>query len=159
MRYCVLQVGTSMYPRGVCSLCGDDCFVRTDGLSSCCTAEVKELVGNAYSTRKIGSKGKRKQPSAEAKATILAKQSYRCFWCGRDFGRYVTKAGTGIAHKLRPVWDHYVPYAYTESSSDDQFVAACRICNGFKSAKLPIEEESLRELLKRKWQKAGWVDL
>jgi 5-methylcytosine-specific restriction endonuclease McrA len=54
---------------------------------------------------------------------------------------------SGRPKVLSPVWDHLVPYVYGYDNSDDNFVAACQICNNIKSSKLFSSLEEAREYI------------
>lgn len=154
------QYGSVIMRRGMCSVCGDTCLICNDGTSSCCgapaTAKKKGCI-----TKETSGIEKRKRPSKEIQDEILLKQNDRCYWCDRQFGEYVLNP-RGNIKKLTPVWDHYVPYDYTGSCRNDQFVAACQRCNSHKSARLVLDvehESEVKSILKRLWFKGGWEDL
>jgi hypothetical protein len=155
-RYAVLQCGSVVMHRGICSMCGDECFIVGDGKSSCCRSHADIIIGYV---RKLSTSTRRKVPPIAKQEEILASQENRCYWCNREFGAYVMKRSSDRAYKLRPVWDHYIPYSYTGASLPNDFVASCRVCNSFKSAKLPLDEELLRAIIDRRWRDNGWVDL
>jgi hypothetical protein len=79
----------------------------------------------------------RRKPSPFAQRRILAQQCDRCLFCNRRFGSYVYAKGAYLGKtiqiRLKLVWDHYIPYVYCLDSSDANFVAACQICNQYKS--------------------------
>lgn len=154
------QYGSVIMRRGVCQTCGDPCLICKDGTSSCCGAPTKANK-RGYVSKETSGTEKRKKPSKEAQASILTKQDNKCYWCDREFGEYVLTPRENIK-KLTPVWDHYVPYDYTGSCRNDQFVAACQRCNSHKSARLVLDlehEDEVKKILKRLWYKGGWEDL
>jgi CRISPR/Cas system Type II protein with McrA/HNH and RuvC-like nuclease domain len=52
-----------------------------------------------------------------------------------------------------PNWDHIVPYSYSYSNADDNFVAACSICNSFKSSHVFENIIECKSYLKKRWDK------
>lgn len=154
------QYGSLMMQRGTCSLCGDFCLVCGDGTSSCCNAECTPIEQGSIK-RETQDKERRRQPNRYAQKNILLKQDNKCFWCGREFGEYVLTPKKTL-YQLKPIWDHYIPYSFTQSCRNDQFVASCNRCNAHKGAKIVTDsesEEELREILKRRWYHGGWSDL
>lgn len=89
----------------------------------------------------------RHQPSEGHQEFLLDAQEGRCYWCGRIFGCLVIKNGRD--YQLRPVFDHFVPFAFTGSCDDLEFVASCQICNGIKSSKIFDDEEMCRAFVRR----------
>ena len=73
----------------------------------------------------------RRCPSVEAAKEILDAQNNRCLYCDHEFGDAVFYKGRRRLIKLH--WDHMVPWDYTQNNSDENFAAACSICNGIKS--------------------------
>lgn len=159
MKVAARQYGSVTLVRGRCTACGELCLICRDGLSSCCRAKALRSTGRVV--RECTGPYKRRQPSEAAKRALLDAQNGKCFWCGREFGTWVMSP-KGICHECTPVWDHYVPYWYTGSSADDQFVASCRQCNSFKSARIPLnqqEEDDLRHYLIQRFKEKGWEEL
>lgn len=82
-------------------------------------------------TRVAGGTRKRKQPSSRRKMELLIEQDNRCAYCDCEFGSFVV-----YKRKVKQAlceFDHVIPRSHTESDSDDNFVAACSICNRLKS--------------------------
>lgn len=95
---------------------------------------------------------KRKYPSKKMKEHILSEQNYECYWCNREF--YLIYFRYNSIKSLLPNYDHILPYSYSYSNSDNNFVAACNVCNSFKSSHVFEDEFLCKEYLKRKWEKA-----
>lgn len=74
-----------------------------------------------------------------------------CFYCDREFGSVVW---VKRERTLRVHWDHVTPYVHTFDNREVNFVAACQICNGWKSDKVFDTIEEIRGYLQRKWDKA-----
>lgn len=67
---------------------------------------------------------KRKAISGERRRKIFERDAYRCRYCGS----YIDL-----------VLDHLVPHIRTQNDSDENLVAACRICNSKKKDRTPEE--------------------
>jgi len=93
----------------------------------------------------------RKIPSPKLKKQILENQHSKCFWCNREFGVIYFRYNT--IKRLVPNWDHIVPYSYSYSNADDNFVAACSICNSFKSSHVFENIIECKSYLKKRWDK------
>jgi len=84
----------------------------------------------------------RRRPPSELRQRLLDIQRNKCFYCGIKFGQlaYYNKK----FYYLIPHYDHYIPFAYLQSNPNDNWIAACFICNGIKGSKI---FDTLRELL------------
>lgn len=74
----------------------------------------------------------RRRPSTRVQVGLLVDQDNRCLYCGHRFGDLVVRKGNDWVW-LEVAWDHFVPYAYSEANPDDGWVAACQLCNAYKS--------------------------
>lgn len=63
---------------------------------------------------------------------VLIAQDNRCLYCGHRFGDLVVRKGNDWQW-LEIEWDHFVPFAYSNANPDDGWVAACHLCNSYKS--------------------------
>ena len=153
--FLAVQYGTIVMLRGICDCCGEESFIDSEGLSTCCRSSV--ICENRTKTVKE-TEGiyKRKQPSLISKKAILENQDNRCYWCGREFNQYVISPSGKTIRQLTIEWDHYIPYDYTGSCEDKEFVAACIICNRYKSSMFIIDEEIAKKTIIQKWIKSGW---
>ena len=154
------QYGSTIIPRGVCSVCEDECLI-VGNVSSCCRAEVRAFTEGSISKETImTAQQKRHKPPAHVRRFILDTQKNCCYWCGRAFGSWVA-AKSGKVYELKPCWDHFIPCVLTSSSQSDQFVASCWVCNIYKRSQVPIEgeEDVLRTRILQGWKHAKWVDL
>ena len=75
-----------------------------------------------------------KQPTKTAKERLLRSQRGRCFYCGLEFGDFF-KVGIRL-YPVRLHWEHLVPFAYAFNNADENFVAACDLCNQLKQDKV-----------------------
>lgn len=67
-----------------------------------------------------------------ARRSQLEAQQNRCIYCGIQFGENAVRDGKTVA--LGIVWDHFVPYLYTQNNGPANFVASCQVCNQIKAA-------------------------
>lgn len=95
---------------------------------------------------------KRGRPTALAQQFILKTQKDRCFYCGLKLLEWYHDGKFARQRDIH--WDHVSPWSYTRNNNNDNFVAACRECNGIKSAKVftTLEEAAnhVRERRKKK---------
>lgn len=122
--------GTIILTKSWCSECESYAIVKK-GILQCCDSRV--LDAPERWKRESLATGTRALPSAQYQREQLDRQDNRCFYCLISFGSIVE-------HKKRDIriiihWDHLVPFAYLQSNPDQNFVAACQICNGVKGAK------------------------
>ena len=93
----------------------------------------------------------RRTPSPKLKKQILDRQGYKCYWCDRKFETIYFRYNS--IRRLLPNWDHVIPYSYSYSNADENFVAACSICNSFKSSHIFENHERCKAYLKQRWDK------
>lgn len=75
----------------------------------------------------------RRRPNMTTQKEILAKQCDRCLYCDLPFGVEILRKGRkGRLIVLRLNWDHFVPYSWCLTNPNDNWVAACHVCNGIK---------------------------
>ena len=91
----------------------------------------------------------RRRPPLSVQRGILDAQANRCYYCDRPFGSSVIRRGRLTI--LKAVWDHYIPFAYRGSNPAENFVAACQVCNGFKSSMIFETREEAQLYLRRRW--------
>jgi 5-methylcytosine-specific restriction endonuclease McrA len=127
-----------------------------DGVTLCCRAAVEFTT--TETKRMSRSEFTRRQPSVETKRALLLAQENRCFYCERRFGTSIIRRGR--LWQLRPTWDHYVPFAYCGSNPAKNFVAACQVCNGYKSSMMFQTREDAQLYIRSRWGKeSGLEDL
>lgn len=144
--------GNVAIPRAYCKNCETRSFI-IDGHFRCCDQsfeqEIKDYVIECEPEKR------RRLPPATARKAKLESQEDRCFYCRREFGSYVVR---DLKHKrLLIAWDHYVPYSYSQDNRESNFVAACQICNGMKSAKIFQTVEEAKVYLHLKWKEKGYI--
>lgn len=72
-------------------------------------------------------KGRKKCPE-RIKRKLIIQQTGRCFFCN----------GSLVDAAIE--YDHFVPFAYSGSNHDDNWVASCRRCNRLKSSRIFASE-------------------
>jgi 5-methylcytosine-specific restriction endonuclease McrA len=146
---------TTLY-RGQCGCCGEVSFVK-DGRSVCCDEPAVKR-DRAKRVRESQPRFKRRRPTKADQARILTEQQNRCFYCGNDFGVVAERTGNGKP-RLEPLavrWDHWEPFSHSANNNPDNFVAACQVCNAYKSNLIFDDQDAARLVLLRKWEKNGW---
>lgn len=114
-----------------CADCACFSFVKR-GCLQCCDARITGKP-ERWKRESLAS-GIRQKPTKDYQAAQLARQVDRCFYCFRTFGSYVLwhkKQRQLVIH-----WDHWVPFIYLQTNPEENFVAACQICNQIKHAKM-----------------------
>lgn len=140
--------GDIVLQRTVCPECGDSSLVA-QGVTLCCNAAVD--FSTTETKRMSRAPFVRRQPSTSVKMALILKQENRCFYCDRLFGTSLVRHGR--LWQLRPTWDHYVPFAYCGSNPAENFVAACQICNGYKSSMIFETREEAQLYIRSRWGK------
>lgn len=131
--------GGIILPKAWCRDCRGYAFVR-QGVLACCDSRIGEKP-TRWKRESLAS-GLRQQPPPHYQSAQLNRQDARCFYCLRTFGTHVQW------HKricvLRIHWDHLIPFAYLQTNPEENFVAACQICNQLKGAKMFHTTEEAR---------------
>jgi 5-methylcytosine-specific restriction endonuclease McrA len=83
------------------------------------------------------------------------RQKDRCIYCQRQFGD--TNVRRGVSITLRLTWDHFIPYAYTMTHTDDNWVASCQICNAIKHDKMYPSVEYARVRIHERRMSKGYL--
>jgi 5-methylcytosine-specific restriction endonuclease McrA len=145
--------GNVVLPKAYCDDCGMVAIVR-DGVLQCCDKEVSEVP--EYYKREVEPEQKRHLPPKKDRDRQLEEQDYRCFYCLRRFGSTVYRKTRAV--KLKHAWDHMLPYAFSQNNSASNFVAACQVCNGLKSAMCFKSLEDAQLFLNNRWVEKGYTD-
>lgn len=124
--------GTTRMVRMYCKECNGMTLV-VDNKKQCCDKSlskdkggIPEYMSSTFIKRRI--------PSKHRQAQILELQQNKCLYCDKPFGTIYVRKGKLLFTKIH--FDHLVPYSYTQSCKDSEFVAACNICNNIKSNKM-----------------------
>jgi CRISPR/Cas system Type II protein with McrA/HNH and RuvC-like nuclease domain len=138
--------GTVAIRRGFCTHCKMWALVL-DGKIQCCDRLFGE---DTKRTKRISEPGQaRSKPKPETQLRILAEQGSVCLYCGRSFGSWVQRRNKPL--QLRLEWDHICPWKYSQDNRQTNFVAACHLCNAFKSDRVFSSIEDVRDHVAQKW--------
>ena len=146
--------GNVMLPKAYCDECDMMAIVR-EGRLQCCDKEIDE-VPESYK-REVEPEQKRHLPPKRDRDRQLEEQDYRCFYCLRRFGATVFRKTRTV--KLKYVWDHMLPYSFSQNNSPSNFVAACQVCNGLKSAMCFKTLDDAQQFLNTRWIEKGYTDI
>ncbi len=91
---------------------------------------------------------KRKSIAPGEKEALLEAQHNRCFYCGMQFGEFFMHGEDLV--KIKPAFDHTLPYIFFYNNKPSNFVAACVQCNGIKSAKVIMDVEERIDYVRRR---------
>lgn len=151
--------GNRMMAKGRCESCDCTAFI-VDGKLTCCKSPVKPSTGTSH--RESTTEMRRKKPSLATQNRILDNQFQRCIYCGLRFDATVQYVGKNKSKRaslkvitLRVTWDHLVPYTYTANNRDENFVAACQVCNAIKGAKLFYSIDEAIDYVRKRWHAKG----
>jgi len=125
--------------RGRCPECGHVALV-IKGHTACCGSRLEE-VPNQWQ-RMSQPMHYRRGPGREEAQRILAEQGNQCLYCDRMFGSFVHYKGR--VRKLRLNWDHMMPWSHTMNNHEENFAAACHLCNAIKSNLIFADVEEVR---------------
>ena len=150
------KVGIALYgnigiERGFCRACKSYAFIR-NGCLVCCGAPVNAEPKKFY--RECEAPQHRKTPPPAEKRRILEEQENCCFYCGLSFDDHNYRHGLPVKLKLN--WDHQLPYSYSQNNKIANFVAACHICNKYKSDKVFQTMEEAQVYLQSKRKSKGF---
>ena len=141
--------GNIAIPRQYCGECKSMALV-VDSALQCCNQPVV-VVGEKWKRESLRVAGRR-LPSARKRREQIEAQGDRCLYCDRRFDTWVTRKAQVI--RLRVCWDHVLPFAYGRDNRDINFVAACQVCNGFKSDLMFADLDAARIYVAGRWESA-----
>jgi 5-methylcytosine-specific restriction endonuclease McrA len=141
--------------RGRCSRCGRVALIVDDEYL-CCNQPLREELQIDDIRRMSSPERRRKIPRRKEQLAILGHQDYRCLYCGSTFGSWTAKDGKPT--KVTLVWDHNVPWVYSQNNSKENFVAACSICNGIKSDRMFSSSEEAIRYVRNKRKRKGYAE-
>jgi 5-methylcytosine-specific restriction endonuclease McrA len=123
--------GSVRLVRDMCPDCKRHAFV-IDGVFACCDLEAGSQTPPEKIKRMISGENCRVRPPLSLRRAVLESQYGKCFYCFRLLGGWIPYLGKAV--QLRLNWDHLVPYSYLNGNPLANFVAACHICNRYKSS-------------------------
>lgn len=142
--------GNVAIPRGYCEDCERQAFI-IDGKLQCCDKRTSEVIDGAQ--RVSEPDYHRCGPSLTDRIKILRRQDDRCLYCERRFGSQTWYKGKLII--LRVNYDHVLPFEYGRDNSLGNFVAACHVCNNWKSSKIFTYLEEIQVYVAAKWERVN----
>ncbi|MFB7605245.1 LuxR C-terminal-related transcriptional regulator [Streptomyces gardneri] len=98
-----------------------------------------------YGRSQVGGIGIRRRPRAVDRERIISQQGYICLYCELPIGTKIWRGRREVM--LVAQWDHFVPYAYSQLNLSSNWVLACHVCNGIKTARMFNDVESARQVI------------
>jgi 5-methylcytosine-specific restriction endonuclease McrA len=135
--------GRVMLLKKKCPRCGFVSFVIDGKCSDCGLDQELRSLTRIRKRRESTTDMARRKPPKEIQEAILEHQMNRCVYCGNRFGKGVSLE-----------WDHFIPLCSGESS-DKNWIAACRKCNGLKSSMLFSTMEEAQIYIRNKRDEIG----
>lgn len=134
--------------RVYCQECERTALVLS-GIKQCCDRALDEEV--TKTERIIEPEDRKRRLPLWLRTKILREQHGLCAYCERRIGSIQWYKGKQII--LRVNFDHVLPADYSFNNADDNFLAACHICNHWKSALLFNCLEEIQVYVTEKWQR------
>lgn len=100
--------------------------------------------------RRMSLTANRRWLSKAQRDLILNAQDQRCAYCDQRFGSRVIV--NRRERRLNVNWEHCVPYSYSGDSNEENIVAACQICNGWKGSMIFSSFEDIRVYMNSRWE-------
>lgn len=114
----------------------DSTALVVDGKFQCCGRALEIKEGDRLNLRRMCEGYRiRRKPGAIARRQILSFQNNQCVYCGTSLSN------------AKIEWDHFICFAFSWHSGEDNFVAACRECNQIKHDLLFKDIEEARDYL------------
>lgn len=104
--------------------------------------------------RPITGAAKRRKPNRTTRQRILDRQGNQCLYCELPIGAKVARRGKTVTLRLN--WDHFIPHAYAASNGNDNWVIACHVCNGIKSAQIFDTVMEAQLYIRPRWDQLGY---
>lgn len=98
-----------------------------------------------YGRGQVSGSGQRRKPRVVDQQRIIERQGYKCLYCEIPIATRIWRRNREIM--LRPHWDHFVPYAYSQRNPSANWVLACHVCNHIKTARIFADVESARRAI------------
>lgn len=138
--------------RGFCTQCKRMALIVENEIQ-CCDAQV--VIPDQPPRRKRMSiaENQRRRLKKRQRQACLEDQHYRCLYCEQSFGSIVWYKSKQITLKI--VWDHQTPFAFSQDNRECNFVAACHICNAWKSALIFQSVDEVKIYVQQKWETHG----
>lgn len=120
-----------------------------NGIKQCCDKTADEVVEGVEQI--VPPEIIRRTPSRKRRNEILHRQHDLCAYCNRRFGSTQWYKGKQIV--LRVNFDHVLPLEFSLNNSLGNFVAACHICNNWKSDHVFNYLEEIQVYVTEKWER------
>ena len=138
----IVFYGNTTLERCRCGACKQMAFV-IDNQFQCCGGDYIEQDTGTETVYEVRPEWRRKGPSKGRRKELLEQQENKCIYCGQLFGTYAKKKRKTV--KLQVRYDHFMPYCSAFNNKDENYVAACNICNGIKADKSFDSIEAARD--------------
>ncbi len=150
--------GNTGIRRELCSRCRRYAFV-VSGKMACCDLPVEEPPVESLPLKRMSAAPRmvRKRPSRDWQEAILKEQEEKCFYCNLPFESEVYRGNRAITLKLH--WDHVNPYVYSLDNKDQNFVAACHVCNLIKHCFIFGSADEARIYITEKRKEKGYTSI
>ena len=142
--------GTKQIPRAFCTDCERYSLIL-DSKIQCCDSSVTLDVSQIKQYKRMSLGTPRKYLAKKTKDSIIENQQFCCFYCGHYFDivvRYNNKLVTLVPH-----FDHIVPFSYDQNNNVSNLIAACNLCNLWKSNRIFSNLEDIQIYVKEKYKK------
>ena len=148
----VALYGNIALVKGYCKYCRDNAFVVA-GIIQCCGVSFEPKP--QFFKREFEPENRKRRPPPKYRKEQLMRQGNRCLYCERTLETQVIRGARAI--RLRIEWDHMLPHAFSQDNRETNFVAACHICNSFKSNLVFQTLEQARIFILDKWKHGGYI--
>lgn len=109
-----------------------------------------------YGRSQIGGIGIRRAPRLAERIRVQEAQGNRCLYCELPIGTAIWRRAQTVI--LRTNWDHFVPYSYLARNPDNNWVLACHVCNGIKTARMFDTVQTARQVILPVREAKGYED-
>lgn len=146
--------GSVALQRAKCKKCKRYSFVKHNK-TVCCNAVVITDQGESKVYGRISEMStKRKALTKVQKDKILARQFNRCIYCDMSFGAIRTRNGEFVLLSIE--WEHKLPVVLSGNNREDNYAAACQVCNGIKSDTLFTSLSAAKEYIMLRRKEKGY---
>lgn len=111
---------------------------------------------SVYGRSQISGIGVRKAPRLSERLRVQEVQGNRCLYCELPIGTSIWRRSQTVI--LRTNWDHFVPYSYLARNPDNNWVLACHVCNGVKTARMFDTVQAARQAILPVREAKGYED-
>ena len=135
--------------RGFCGRCERMALIRDDEFLCC--GDLVLIDDSPKREKRMSDAVRRRKPlKLSVRKACLIEQDYRCLYCEQSFGGIVWLRGKQIT--LRVNWDHQVPFSFGHDNREENFAAACQVCNAWKSSLIFQSVDEVKIYVHQKWE-------